>query len=96
MPLVLTTSIKDLVTKRIDKMFSRESMSLIACVIAFLEQSLPAEWLAAVAAVLITGLSIEKTARSIWVVKLAIANAKIAGADKAEIVDTQDQVSAAP
>tara|TARA_R100000808_G_scaffold13171_1_gene32222 strand:- start:1490 stop:1768 length:279 start_codon:yes stop_codon:yes gene_type:complete len=92
----MSQSIKEIITARLDKTVSRESLSLIVCVVAYLEQSMPAEWLAVVSAVLIAGLSLEKTISGVWVAKLAIQNAKTAQADKAEIVDTQDTVTEEP
>ena len=82
---------KDLLVKRLDKMVSRESLSMVAVIWSALEANLPPHWLAIVSSVLIAGLSLEKTAKAIWGAKLAIANAAPT-AEAATVVDSQDEV----
>ena len=83
---------KDLLVKRLDKMVSRESLSMVAVIWSALEANLPPHWLAIVSSVLIAGLSLEKTAKAIWGAKLAIANATAPVAEAATVVDSQDEV----
>ena len=83
---------KDLLVKRLDKMVSRESLSMVAVIWSALEANLPPHWLGVVSSVLIAGLSLEKTAKAVWGAKLAIANAQAPVAKAATVVDSQDEV----
>ena len=86
---------KKLVIARLDKMLSREALSVAVVVWGYLEKSLPGEWLAIVSAVLIAGLSLEKSCKAIWGAKIAIQNAKQAESEAVEIIDSQDEIKAA-
>ena len=90
--MIKSTPAKDLLVQRLDKMVSRESLSMVAVIWSALEANLPPHWLGIVSSVLIAGLSLEKTAKAVWGAKLAIANATAPVAEVAAVVDSQDEI----